>query len=63
MWNLFKWLDMMWDAFIIIMSLADIIFDMLVAKEYYDAGRYDFFVGSMVIFLMAQSAYRSFSFP
>ena len=38
-------------------SVADVIFDVLVAAEFYREGRMGFFYGSVVIFIVAQAAY------
>ena len=42
------------DALTIAMSITDIVCDVLVAKEFYDAGAYDYFRGSIAIFALAQ---------
>lgn len=38
-------------------SVADVVFDILVAREFYQDGRFGFFYASVCIFLVAQAAY------
>ena len=45
------------DALTIAMSVTDIVCDVLVAKEFYDAGRLTYFHASLAIFALAQCAY------
>ena len=45
------------DLLVVIFSIADIVLDLLVCRQFYITGRYSFFYASVIIFVVAQLTY------
>ena len=52
-----RWLDALYDGFVVSFALTDIVTDVAVAVEFYERGEWTFFAISSSIFLLAQLSY------